>query len=134
MLYKIYLLWLNFLYGVKIGQCLNMSVTFKISLYNWNCPDQPLSFALTVGRCFKSSPLGKHLVKKNLNMRSYLKKINMEVNRTVICDEVKGTNVNGKNKKTKIILNKRLMGSIGHLSNCSVSIPIYIQVHYSSFT
>lgn len=36
-------------------------------------------------------------------MRSYLKKINMEVNRTVICDEVKGTNVNGKNKKTKII-------------------------------
>lgn len=31
-------------------------------------------------------------------MRSYFKKkTNMEVNRTVICDEVKGTNINGKN-------------------------------------
>lgn len=98
MLYKIYLVWLNFLYGGKIGQCLNISVTFKTSLNNWNCPDQPLSFALTVGGCFKSISLGKHLVKKNLNMRSYLKKkTNMEVNRTVICDEVKGTNINGKN-------------------------------------
>lgn len=25
----------------------------------------------------------------------------MEVNRTVICDEVKGTNINGKNEKKK---------------------------------
>lgn len=35
----------------------------------------------------------------------------MEVNRTVICDEVKGTNINGKNlKKTKNHLKQEAHG------------------------